>query len=75
MLDKLRGDVCRRIRHWRRESSLLPYLVERGKRAVAPYQYLLIFLLAALHSPNQNGRGEAGILQNPLPNQLGDHAR
>src|ERR1700686_4901315 len=62
IFDEKRHDVSCRVRHRRRISPLLPNLIERGKRGIAAYQQVLVFLFAALHSLHQHGRGETSVL-------------
>jgi len=74
MLHKLGGDVSSGIRYRCGETSLLTNLVEGRKERVGADEQVLIVLRAALQAVDQNGGGEAGVLQNAAANERGNFA-
>src|SRR5207302_5851683 len=70
--DEQRRHVRRGVCHRCCESSLLANLIKRRKRAIAAYHQVFVRSFAVILSLDQRRCREPRVLQNPLPNQLGD---
>jgi hypothetical protein len=75
ILHKLTGDVSGGVGYGCGETALLTNLIESGEESVGANEEVFVFLGTVLQAVDENGSGEAGVLENAAADESGDFAR